>query len=207
MWTTRSFAADVAGLMDHLGLQRAHILGRGGLGACIMQYLAILYPEKVHSLVWGGGWPGPDPLHEAQDRLFKILLKHVGFEAFQLYGAVICYTADYFNAHHERLLAPDGPWADVRNRREAHLKLIDAVLEHDAYDDLPSITAPTMLVHGDDTDFLSGQRLGRLLQERIPSSRLVVLEGAPHSVASVPTGQERFGEAMARVLAEHSLAN
>jgi pimeloyl-ACP methyl ester carboxylesterase len=206
-WTTQLFAEDVAGLMAHLGLERAHILGRGGLGACIMQHFAIRHPEKVQSLVLSGGWPGPDPLHEAQDRLFKILLEKAGFEAFQLYGAVICYTPEHFNAHHERLLSPDGPWSDVRDHREAHLKLIDAVIEHDAYDELPTITAPTLLIHGDDTDFLSGQRIGKLLQARIPGSRLVVLPNAPHSIASVPAAQRQFGEAMAEFLSEHSLVH
>jgi aminoacrylate hydrolase len=204
-WSTRLFADDVAGLMDHLDLPRAHIFGRGGLGACIMQHVAIHHPEKVQTLTLSGGWPGPDPLHEAQDRIFKILLEHAGFEAFQLYGAVICYTPEHFNQHHERLLSPDGPWSDVRDHKEAHLKLIDAVLEHDAYDDLPNVTVPTLLLHGDETDFLSGPRLGRQLQARIPGSRLVILEGAPHSIPSIPSAQQRFGEEVTAFLQQHSL--
>lgn len=205
-WSTRLFADDVAGLMAHLGLDKAHILGRGGLGACIMQHVAIQYPERVQTLTLSGGWPGPDPLHEAQDRIFKILLEHAGFEAFQLYGAVICYAPEYFNEYQERLLSPDGPWSDVRDHKDAHLKLIDAVLEHDAYDSLPSVTAPTLLLHGDDTDFLSGPRLGRQLQARIPGSRLVILEGAPHSIPSVPSAQQRFGEEVVAFLRENSLS-
>ena len=202
--STRLYADDVAGLMEHLGLRAAHILGRGGLGACIMQELAINHPEFVHDLVLSAGWARQDPYHEAADELFYILRDRVGFEAFQLYGAVICYLPEYFNEHRERILGPNGGWSEVRDRKEAHLKLIRATIEHEAAARLERITAPTLLIHAEN-DQLGGPRLGRELRALIPNAELEILEGAPHVVATVPAAHERFGQLTADFFARHPL--
>jgi 3-oxoadipate enol-lactonase len=205
-WTTELFASDVSALMDHLGLERTHIFGRGGLGACIMQHVALKNPERVQSVVLSGGWPGPEPHHEAMDEMFLILREKVGFEAFQLFGALICYTAEHFNENQERLLSPNGPWSEVRDHPEEHIRLIKAVIEHDARDRLGELAVPVLLIHGDETDILSGPRLGRLLQSYIPGAELEILEGAPHSIPSVPSAQHKFGELALDFYSRHSIS-
>jgi pimeloyl-ACP methyl ester carboxylesterase len=49
-YTIRLFADDTAGLMDALGISRAHVLGIS-MGGMIAQELAINYPEKVSKLI------------------------------------------------------------------------------------------------------------------------------------------------------------
>lgn len=54
---------DVAALLDHLGVRRAHVAGYS-LGATIALHFAATYPERVRSAVLGGGgWqpPGTPP--------------------------------------------------------------------------------------------------------------------------------------------------
>ena len=46
-------AEDAAALLDHLGLQRAHVMGYS-MGARISSFLALARPEMVRSLVLGG---------------------------------------------------------------------------------------------------------------------------------------------------------
>ena len=48
------FAQDTAGLMDALGISRAHVLGFS-MGACIAQELALAFPEKVDRLILVAG--------------------------------------------------------------------------------------------------------------------------------------------------------
>lgn len=51
-YTTRMMADDTVGLMEHLGLKKAHILGIS-MGGMIAQEMAINYPERILKLVLG----------------------------------------------------------------------------------------------------------------------------------------------------------
>ena len=60
IYTTETMARDILGLMDHLGIARAHLLGTS-MGSMIAQQVALIAPERVISLVlasttsWGEG--------------------------------------------------------------------------------------------------------------------------------------------------------
>ncbi|WP_027943552.1 serine aminopeptidase domain-containing protein [Amycolatopsis taiwanensis] len=51
---------------------------------------------------------------------------------------------------------------------------------HDAWDILPDISAPTLVVHGSD-DQLNPTANAHLLTERIPNARLHLIHGARHA--------------------------
>jgi pimeloyl-ACP methyl ester carboxylesterase len=59
-YDTEAMADDVLGLMDHLEIERAHVLGTS-MGGMIAQQIALLAPERVISLIlasttsWGEG--------------------------------------------------------------------------------------------------------------------------------------------------------
>jgi len=59
-YTTETMARDTLGLMDHLGIERTHLLGTS-MGGMIAQQVALIAPERVISLVlasttsWGEG--------------------------------------------------------------------------------------------------------------------------------------------------------
>ncbi|AJY46409.1 alpha/beta fold hydrolase [Martelella endophytica] len=46
-------AGDAAALLDHLGIERAHVMGYS-MGARVSANLALAHPEKVRTLVFGG---------------------------------------------------------------------------------------------------------------------------------------------------------
>ncbi len=49
-YTTQIMAQDILGLMDHLGIDRTHLLGTS-LGGMIAQQVALMAPERVNSLI------------------------------------------------------------------------------------------------------------------------------------------------------------
>ena len=53
------------------------------------------------------------------------------------------------------------------------------MLAHDAAERLGAITAPTLLITGDEDRVIPGES-SELLRERIPNARLVVIPGAGH---------------------------
>ncbi len=52
-YTPEKMAGDAAGLLDHLGIGRAHVFGYS-MGARVAAFLALASPEKVATLVFGG---------------------------------------------------------------------------------------------------------------------------------------------------------
>lgn len=52
-YATPNMAADAVALLDHLGIQRAFVMGYS-MGARISAFIALLYPERVRALALGG---------------------------------------------------------------------------------------------------------------------------------------------------------
>jgi pimeloyl-ACP methyl ester carboxylesterase len=56
-------ADDAVALLDHLGIERAHVVGPS-TGGLIAQEMALRHPERVRSLTLASAWPHIGPLHE-----------------------------------------------------------------------------------------------------------------------------------------------
>ena len=72
-YTLRDMAADAVGLLDVLGIERAHVLG-ASMGGMIAQTVAIEHPQRVRSLISVMSQPGEpevgQPSEEAAAALF-----------------------------------------------------------------------------------------------------------------------------------------
>ena len=64
-YSLRDLVADAVGLLDHLGLETAHVLGMS-LGGAVAQLLALDHPERVASLILASTTPG-GPGHPQPD--------------------------------------------------------------------------------------------------------------------------------------------
>lgn len=176
------YAQDVAGLLDHLGMARAHVVGLVGMGACIGQELAIGRPDLVRSLVNMNTWAKPDALLTHQLEMLRDVHRVMGWEAFQKLVCLWSFDEGFYLENHARLLGPAGPWRELNGRYVAHERLIRACLSHDTTDRLHRITAPTLVIHCP-LDLVNGPRLTRPIEAAIPGARGLVLDGAAHVVA------------------------
>ncbi|MDH3236143.1 MAG: alpha/beta hydrolase, partial [Alphaproteobacteria bacterium] len=52
-YTIEQLADDLAGLLDHLGIERSRVLGGGGMGGLVAMELAIRHPDRVTALHLG----------------------------------------------------------------------------------------------------------------------------------------------------------
>ncbi|MBI4935150.1 MAG: alpha/beta hydrolase [Actinobacteria bacterium] len=73
-YTLSDMAADAIGLLDHLGIERAHIMG-ASMGGMIAQTVAIEHPDRVRSLISIMSQPGEvevgQPTAEAAAAIFS----------------------------------------------------------------------------------------------------------------------------------------
>src|SRR4030088_645015 len=61
--TPAALAEDIVGLLDHLDIDRAHVLGHS-MGAAVALELAVNHPTRVRSIVPISGSVRPDGMHE-----------------------------------------------------------------------------------------------------------------------------------------------
>jgi 3-oxoadipate enol-lactonase len=187
--TTALYADDVAALLEHLDIDRAHMLGIVGIGSCLGQELAISRPELVRSLSMSGTWARADDYFRAQLELWRRMHKEMGFFAFQQEIVLSSYDPDFYLRYSERLLGPAGGWSELLNNFRAHDRLTDAALDHDTVDRLAQITAPTLVVHAG-RDRLTAPRLSVPVERRIPGARACMLPDAAHVITDRQSRRE-----------------
>jgi pimeloyl-ACP methyl ester carboxylesterase len=174
------FADDTAVLMEHVGFASAHILGVS-MGGMIAQEFALCHPRKTRSLVLGCTTPGgPKSIALGGGALAQAYsTQPMSAEERGRLLAEACFTKGYIEKHPEIIPAmiesrrqrPIDPTALGHRMKAAHA--------HDTYDRLPQITCPTLVITGKDDVLISWEN-SRILAERIPGAKFVLLEPAGH---------------------------
>src|SRR5262245_49698896 len=174
------FADDTAALMDHVGFPSAHILGVS-MGGMIAQEFVLRHPQKTKSLVLGCTTPGgPKSVSLGGGALARAYsTQPLSAEERGRLLAEACFTKGYIERHPEVIPAM------IEARRQRPIDPValghrmKAAYAHDTYDRLPQITCPTLVITGKDDALISWEN-SRILAERIPSAKLVLLEPAGH---------------------------
>lgn len=179
--TTRLLAEDALGLLDGLGVPRAHVVGHS-LGGMVAQELALLAPERVGRLVLVGTSPGgPHAAPFSQDAV-RALTNRWGDPRVLFLAGLELATAQGFLARHPRVAE------DTWERRLAcpvspagYQALLEAAATHDAWARLPGLAVPTLLVHGAE-DRMIPPLNSRLMADRLRDARVHLLPGVGHMV-------------------------
>src|SRR5213075_783205 len=73
-YSTARLADDVAAVMDHAGVARAHVFGMS-LGGMIAQQLALRHPQRIDRLILGCTTPGGRSAHPTPVRSQRALVR------------------------------------------------------------------------------------------------------------------------------------
>lgn len=184
-YTLEDMASDAVGLMDRLGIEKAHVVG-ASMGGMIAQTLAIAHPERMLSLASimsttgdrAVGMPGPDVLpallapppasREGALEWAISLGRMIGSPGFE----------------------PDAEWVrDVAGRAwdRGHnplgtaRQLLAIAASGDRTAALREIDVPAVVIHGA-ADPLVPVSGGRATAEAIPGAELVVIDGMGHDL-------------------------
>ncbi|MFI5695147.1 alpha/beta fold hydrolase [Kribbella sp. NPDC051586] len=172
VYSTRGFAQDVVAVLDALELNNADVYGTS-MGGRVAQWLAIDHPERVDALVLGCTSPGAAHGYERSQEIRRALADPARTDRVLL---ELMYTPQW-------LAQNPGPYyvlGDQTMPSYAKGQHLVASNRHDAWDGLPSITAPTLVLHGTD-DVFSPAANAQLLAERIPDARAELIAGARHA--------------------------
>ena len=186
-YTLEDMAGDALGLMDRLGLQRAHIVG-ASMGGMIAQVLAAKFPQRVLSLTSIMSTSGNRRVSKPTKPARKVLLARPADP--KNTDAVIEHMVEMFGV----IGSPGYPSTpdELRQRigrsvRRAYYpagvarQLLAVIAAGDRRRQLRGIAAPTLVIHGAD-DPLVPLAAGRDTARHIPGASLLVIEGMGHDL-------------------------
>lgn len=163
-WSTRGFAADAAAVLAALDTGPAAVYGTS-MGGRVAQLLAVDSPHAVSRLVLACTAPGGrHAVASATDVRRSLGDPDAGRRRAALHA--LFYTDAWPGTAEQSPLLGDPTMTPQEQR--AHLR---ASARHDAWDLLPSITAPTLVLHGA-ADRMVPPENAALLAGRIPGARL-----------------------------------
>lgn len=185
-YSLQDMAADALGVLDALGVARAHVVG-ASMGGMIAQRAAATVPERVLSLTsimstsGARDLPGPRPevasgllrrpTGRGEDALVAFSVGFIGRIASPAYPTDPVALAERVRTGIRRAYRPDG----------VARQLLAIGADTDRPTVLGRITSPTLVLHGE-ADKLVPIACGRDTAKRIPRARFVSIPGMGHDL-------------------------
>jgi pimeloyl-ACP methyl ester carboxylesterase len=180
-FTMEDRIADIAAVIDAVGLERAVLLGSSE-GAAACAYFAALHPERVSALVlfsaFIGGLTDPESKLDLPQEFVDLFddAKDQTWTVDEAVDAMNPSVADDAEAH---------AWYARYFRMAASPSLAQMLMRHNFAVDirplLPTIDVPTLVLHRTDEAMLDVE-WGRYAASHIPDARLVELSGTDHYI-------------------------
>lgn len=178
-YTIRAMADDVRGLLDHLRIAKAHVVG-ASMGGFIAQEFAIAYPQRVAKLVlcctsFGGPNSEPIPQEAVQVLLYRTGDPERDLRAFLALGFGTDYpqtNADELEAYVAWRLAHPQPL-------HAYRRQLEAASAHNTESRLVGLQVPVLILHGA-RDRVVPARNAKLLAAKIVGAQVHLFQDAGH---------------------------
>lgn len=178
---------DLQPLLEELDLTDATLVGFSMGGGEVARYFTKYGTDRLHSVVFASAVPpymmksddnpeGPLTPEAAEQMTQGLTDDEAGFydhfvtQFFSANG-----TLKVSDAQREEALA-----LTRQADKKAALGCMEAFGTSDFRDDLPKVTVPTLIIHGDSDGTVPYEGSGKRTHEAIPSSQLHVIAGGPH---------------------------
>lgn len=185
-YTLADMALDSVGVLDALGIERAHIVG-GSMGGMIAQHLAARHPDRTLSLTSMFSTTGNPHLPKASKEAMAALLSRPESASEEAVVARAMKVARVigspgYPAPEERLLAVSRRMVQRSLYLEGPVRQLAAIIDDgDRTSMLAGITAPTLVLHGEG-DPLIPVAHGHATAAAIPGAGIRTIPGWGHDL-------------------------
>ncbi|MFN9355907.1 MAG: alpha/beta fold hydrolase [Alphaproteobacteria bacterium] len=188
-YTLDDFAADSIGVLDALGVGKAHIVG-ASMGGMIAQLVAIRHPDRAHSLTSIMSTTGRRDLPPSSPEAMAVLTQPAPFErdariahtkkVWRIIGSQEPYAADDDELHRIAISVVDrAPYHPPGIARQ----LVGILASPPRNEMLAGVKLPALVIHGAN-DPLVPVAGGKDTAASIPGARLKIIEGMGHDFTS-----------------------
>jgi pimeloyl-ACP methyl ester carboxylesterase len=178
-------AADTFGLLDHLGIERAHVVGTS-MGGMIAQTMAIRRPERMLSLASMLSTTGDRRLGTPKLRVWSVLMRRAPrdrdayiryfLRVFRMIGSPAYRVDD------ERLRELAAATYDRCHYPAGTARQLGAIMASGSRTSaLRELDVPTVVIHGE-SDPLVPVRAGIATARAIPAAELITIPGMGHDM-------------------------
>jgi pimeloyl-ACP methyl ester carboxylesterase len=184
-YTLADMAADAVGLLDALGIERAHIVGLS-MGGAIAQLMAIHRAARVRTLTSIMSSTGDPSLPPPKPEALSVLLTPAPADR---EGYV-----QYYARNMRALRGPGFPLDEARDLDRAAryfdrglnppgaARQLSAILAaENRTEALKAVRAPTLVIHGS-ADPLVSVEGGKATADAVPGAKLLVIDGMGHAL-------------------------
>ena len=175
-----NMAKDVGGLLDHLEIARANILGYS-MGGAIAQDFVRQFPDRVLGLVLCATMCGGPRAVYASPSVVRVMRELDGLKPEEIARRIwsVTYSPGYLENHQK--LAEDQMRREIAAPTPLHAADLQyqALAEFDCSKALPDVKAPTLVLTGDLDQLVSPQN-SKFIASLIPGASLIVIPGCGH---------------------------
>jgi pimeloyl-ACP methyl ester carboxylesterase len=182
-YSIKTMADDLAGLLDTIKIRGTHVFGHS-MGGIVAQEFALNHPDKVMKLILGCTYCGGKKnvssrmVFDLFEDLSEGSFPEMPRDEFLDFFLGLAYSSNFLKENKENIIerlfenkypSPPDTW----------IKHAKAVMNFDNFERLGEIKKPTLIIHGEEDDFVAPYN-SKILHRKIPDSKLVTLKDAGH---------------------------
>jgi pimeloyl-ACP methyl ester carboxylesterase len=182
-YTMRMLAEDAIGLLDHLGIKKAHIFG-ASMGGMIAQQIAVDFPEYVEKLFLQSTWPGGPKTILPEPEIYVYLTVPGHGDPATLTGVNplhLIFSKKFLNENPELIEALQDAVFGTRDVVEGLAGQQSAIKSFDVLDRLKEVAAETFVMNAK-YDIVIPPENGVLIAKTIPHARFMLMENSAHCI-------------------------